>query len=278
MEPLSISVSRVNAYLGCPLKYRFQYVDKIPRPWRVAAMAFGSSVHAAVEWFHRARIEGRTPAIAEVVAIFDADWYAQNVEPLVYSERESREALAEKAHAMLSLYVESPNGAMPVAVEQWFELDLADPETGEVFDVRLRGVIDLIEEGDVLIDLKTAGRTLEQGGLERHLQLSTYALAHLLLHGSIPRLRLDMLMKTARPRLERLETTRSVEDLSWTAQLIREVALAIETEHFFPNPSWRCTECEYYAHCQEWRGHVPPPGGQLVAISDGEGVGESVGA
>jgi putative RecB family exonuclease len=278
MEPRAISVSQVNAYLGCPLKYRFQYVDKIPRPWRAAAMAFGSSVHAAVEWFHRERLQGRTPAIAEVVAIFDADWYAQNVEPLVFTERESREALAEKGRAMLELYVESPNGAMPVAVEQWFELDLADPETGEVFDVRLRGVIDLIEEGDVLVDLKTAGRTLEQGGLERHLQLSTYALAHLIQHGSIPRLRLDMLMKTARPRLERLETTRSVEDLSWTAQLIREVALAIETEHFFPNPSWRCTECEYYAHCQEWRGYVPPPGGQLVAISDGEGVGESVGA
>ncbi len=39
--PRTISVSQVNAYLGCPLKYRFQYVDKIPRPWRVAAMAFG---------------------------------------------------------------------------------------------------------------------------------------------------------------------------------------------------------------------------------------------
>ena len=49
--PRTISVSQVNAYLGCPLKYRFQYVDKIPRPWRVAAMAFGSSVHAAVSLF-----------------------------------------------------------------------------------------------------------------------------------------------------------------------------------------------------------------------------------
>ena len=50
MEPARvISVSQVNAYLACPLKYRFQYVDKIPRPWRAAAMAFGSSVHAAVE-------------------------------------------------------------------------------------------------------------------------------------------------------------------------------------------------------------------------------------
>ena len=55
-------------------------------------------------------------------------------------------------------------------------------------------------------------------------------------------------------------------------------ALAIQTEHFFPNPSWRCTECEYFAHCQQWRGTWPLPGEQLVTISDGEGVGESVGA
>ena len=276
--PRTISVSQVNAYLACPLKYRFQYVDKIPRPWRVAAMAFGSSVHAAVEWFHRERLAGRQPDLAAVLKVFDADWYAQNVEPLVFSERESKDALAEKGRAMLQLYVESVNGTKPVAVEQPFELDLADPETGEVLDVRLRGVIDLVEEDQTLVDLKTAGRTLEHGGLERHLQLSTYALAFFLLHGSIPKLRLDMLLKTAKPRLERHPTTRSLEDLGWTARLIREVALAIQTEHFFPNPSWRCTECEYFAHCQQWRGTWPLPSEQLVTVSDGEGVGESVGA
>jgi len=276
--PRTISVSQVNAYLGCPLKYRFQYVDKIPRPWRVAAMAFGSSVHAAVEWFHRERLAGRSPDVTGVLKVFDADWYAQNVEPLVFSEKESKEALTEKGRAMLQLYVESCNGATPVAVEQFFELDLADPETGEVLDLRLRGVIDLVEEGEMLVDLKTAGRTLESGGLERHLQLSTYALAFFLLHGSIPKLRLDMLLKTAKPRLERHPTTRSIEDLGWTARLIHEVAAAIQTEHFFPNPSWRCTECEYFAHCQQWRGTWPLPSEQLISVSDGEGVGESVGA
>ena len=274
--PRTISVSQVNCYLGCPLKYRFQYVEKIPRPWRVAAMAFGTSVHAAVEWFHKERLADRNPEIASVLQVFDADWYAQNTEPLVFSERESKDSLTEKGRAMLQLYVESVNGAKPVAVEQFFELDLVDPETGEVLDVRLRGVIDLVEEGETLVDLKTAGRTLEAGGLERHLQLSTYALAHLLLNGSIPKLRLDMLLKTAKPRLERHETTRSLEDLGWTARLIENVALAIQTEHFYPSPSWRCTECEYFAHCQQWRGDSGSE--HLVSISDGGGVGESVGA
>ena len=255
--PRTISVSQVNAYLACPLKYRFQYVDKIPRPWRVAAMAFGTSVHAAVEWFHRERLAGRRADMAEVVKVFEADWYAQNVEPLVFSERESKDSLAEKGRAMLQIYLESVNGTMPVAVEQPFELDLADPETGEVLDVRLRGIIDLVEEDQTLVDLKTAGRTLEQGGLERHLQLSTYALAFLLQHGAIPKLRLDMLLKTAKPRLERHETTRSIEDLGWTARLIGEVSLAIETEHFFPNPSWRCTNVSLLTTANS--GAVPGP-------------------
>ncbi len=248
------SLSQVNAYLACPLKYRFQYVDQIPRPWRVSALAFGISVHAAVEWFHRERMAGRTPDLTETLKVFDADWYAQNLEPLVFSERESKDSLAEKGRQMLQIYTESVNGVKPVAVERPFELDLADPETGELLDVRLRGVIDLVEEGETLVDLKTAARTLEQGGLERHLQLSTYALAFFLLHGSIPRLRLDMLLKTTKPRLERHETSRTVEDLGWTARLIQQVALAIQTEHFYPNPSWRCSECEYFAHCQRWRG------------------------
>ena len=274
--PRSISVSQVNAYLGCPLKYRFQYVDKIPRPWRVATMAFGTSIHAAVEWFHHERIVGRSPVLEGVLKIFEADWYAQNAEPLVFSERESKDSLREKAAGMLRIYVEACNGSTPIAIEQPFEIDLIDPETGEVLPVRLRGIIDLVEEGDVLVDLKTAGRTLEQGGLERHLQLSTYALAHWVLKGSIPKLRLDMLMKTVKPRLERLETTRSVEDLGWTARLIHEVAQAIQTEHFFPNPSWRCTECEYFGHCQRWRGWEPPQNSQPAVVS-GEGVGVAVG-
>lgn len=272
MEPSrTLSVSQVNAYLGCPLKYRFQYVDKIPRPWRVAAMAFGSSVHAAVEWFHKERLGGRRPELTAVLKVFDADWYAQNVEPLVFSERESNDSLAEKGRQMLQLYVESANGMNPVAVEQPFELDLADPETGELLDVRLRGIIDLVEEGETLVDLKTAGRTLEQGGLERHLQLSTYALAFSLIRGVIPKLRLDLLLKTAKPRLERHNTTRTLADLSWTAQLIREVALAIKNEHFFPNPSWRCTECEYFAHCQKWRGDLASSEASPIALQTGGG-------
>lgn len=276
MEPIALSVSQVQAYLACPLKYRFQYIDKLPRPWRVGAMAFGLSIHSAVEWYHRQKLAGITPDYSAVLQIFDADWYAQNLEPLVFSDRESNEGLREKGRALLELYLaDRALGPLPTAVEQPFEVELHDPETGEAFAVLFRGIIDLIEQDGTLVDLKTAGRSLEQGGLERHLQLSAYALARLIETGEIPKLRLDMLYKTVRPRLEHLPTSRTLADLSWAAHLIRDVGQAIEYEHFFPNPSWRCNECEYFAHCQKWRGEVPSSHDQVVSMSSGGGVGSA---
>lgn len=252
MAPLSIS--RISTYLGCPLKYRFQYVDELPRPWRAAAMAFGTSVHAAIEWFHRERMEGKTPTIEQAIEMFGADWFAQNVEPLVFPDKEDAESLRAKGEALLAQYLTVMAESKATAVEAPFELDLVDPETGEDLGVRFRGIIDLVEEGDILVDVKTAGRMPENGGLERHLQLSTYALVFFLLHGVIPKLRLDILLKLKAPRIEQLTTERSLPDLAWTARLIERATRAIEQGHFFPNPSWRCTECEYYANCQAWRG------------------------
>jgi putative RecB family exonuclease len=252
MEPLS--VSRVQTYLSCPLKHRFQYVDKIPPPWRPAALIFGSSVHAAVEWFHRERLAGNAPDPDAVARMFDADWFAQNLEPVVFAAKESKEILAEKGRELVRLYVESADGTIPLLTEDRFEIDLVDPETGETLDIRLRGVIDLVEADGTLVELKTAARTFDTGSLERHLQLSTYALVRFLATGTIPQLRIDALLKTKVPRLEHLPATRTIEDLAWTARLIASVALAIRSDCFFPNPSYRCSECEFFAHCQKWRG------------------------
>ncbi|MBP6965782.1 MAG: PD-(D/E)XK nuclease family protein [Armatimonadetes bacterium] len=253
MEPLS--VSQVQGYLFCSLKYRFQYVDRIPPAWRPAALAFGASVHSAAEWFHRERLAGRSPTPQAAAEVFAADWYAANLAPLVFPERESEAVLAEKGRELIRLYAEGLDGTPPpLLVEDRFEIDLADPETGELLDRRLRGVIDLVEADGTLVELKTAARTFDTGSLERHLQLSTYALVRLLQTGAVPPLRIDALLKTKVPRVDRLPAARSISDLSWTVRLLASVAAAIQAGHFFPNPSYRCAECEYFAQCQAWRG------------------------
>lgn len=251
----AISSSQVSCYLGCPLQYKFRYVDKLPKPWRAASLAFGTSIHAAIEWFHRERMERVAATVEDVKAMFLADWYAQTVEPLVFSKDESKELLAEKGAAMVRVYVNAAAAAaVPSAVEERFSVGLVDVESGEELGVDLHGVIDLVESDGTVVDLKTVGRSFDVVGLERHLQLSVYALSMFMRRGSIPKLRIDALLKTKVPRLERYETVRTSADLAWAAQIIAGVARAIDQEQFFPNPSWRCTECEYYAQCAAWRG------------------------
>src|SRR5713226_5694724 len=122
-SPRPLSISQIQTYLLCPLKYRFTYIDRIPKPWRTASLSFGSSIHAALEWFHKERLQGQSPTPAEVLAVFEADWYAQNLEPLVFPEKESKEELTEKGRAMLGVYLEAVGGELPKAVEEPFELD-----------------------------------------------------------------------------------------------------------------------------------------------------------
>ncbi len=253
-EERRYSVSQIQTYLGCPLKYRFSYVDRLPKAFRPAALAFGGSVHAAVEWFNRCRMAGEKPSLEDVLSVFEADWFAQNLDPLQFSPGETPQALESRARAMLSIYLDSSNGGRPAAVEEPFSLEIADPRTGELLDVPFRGIVDLVEADGTLVDLKTAARSTPQDDVDRHLQLSTYALAVFLRTGEIPRLRLDVLLKTSKPRLERIETSRTVEELAWVARLIQRTTWAIEEGHFFPNPSWRCQDCEYQEPCQGWRG------------------------
>ncbi len=253
-EERRYSVSQVQTYLGCPLKYRFQYIDQLPKAFRPAALAFGGSIHSAVEWFHRVRMAGEEPALDDVLRVFEADWFAQNLDPLQFQPGETKEALEAKARAMLQVYMTSVNGCRPAAVEEPFSLEIADPRTGECLGVPFRGIVDLVEDDGTLVDLKTAARATPQEDVERHLQLSTYALAVFLRTGEIPKLRLDVLLKTSKPRLDRLTTSRTVEELAWVARLIQRTTWAIEEGHFFPNPSWRCSDCEYQLPCQGWRG------------------------
>jgi hypothetical protein len=93
-------------------------------------MAFGTSIHAAIEWFHRERIAGQVPLAEGVVSIFLADWYAQTVEPLTFSKDESKESLAEKGAQMIRVYADAAvAAAVPSAIEERSSVGLVDVES-----------------------------------------------------------------------------------------------------------------------------------------------------
>lgn len=251
--PDHISVSQINLYLLCPLKYRFTYVDKLPRPFKPIAFAFGSAIHSAVEWWHKKRMEGKSPGWSEVAKIFGADLNAQKCDTLVFADGQSESELLEKGKAMLAAYLKEYDGGHAEAVELPFRVPLADQESGEVLDIPLDGFIDLVEEGHVVVDLKTAARAYSVFDVSQNLQLTAYSYAYEHLYGKRPKLRLDCLLKTAKPRLERIETERDQGDHVRFFHIAKAVSEAIRSEHFFPCPGWQCKDCEFYKPCQAWR-------------------------
>jgi len=66
------------------------------------------------------------------------------------------------------------HAAPPVkAIEMPFRIPLVDREMGEVLDLPLDGFIDLIEEGDIVVELKTAAGRYTLLDLTHQLQLTT---------------------------------------------------------------------------------------------------------
>ena len=71
-----LSASQLNLYLQCSLKYKLQYIDKLPKPFKSSGLVFGSCVHSAMSWLHKQRLAGKEVALEQMQRIFTADWYA----------------------------------------------------------------------------------------------------------------------------------------------------------------------------------------------------------
>lgn len=250
----TISASKITTYLLCSLKYRFTYVDKIPRPWKSAAFAFGSAVHSALEAWQSARLSGDDMPESEVIKLFRVDWEAEKAGGIRFKTNDDETTLAEKGQALLSLAMQVLKNDPPQAVELPFEIDLVDPETSENTGLSLRGVFDLILSNDRLVEIKTAARKWDEFMLDQNLQLTAYHLAYETLMKRPPVLEVVTLLKTKKPEVQVLKTGRTSEDCAWFTRLCLTVHRGIKHNIFFPNPNHLCSDCEYAGSCREWRG------------------------
>src|SRR5262245_27435583 len=138
-HPDALSASAISLYLTCSLKYRFQYVDRLPRLSVSENQAFGTAIHAALNWLHKDRKQGRTPPLDEFLRVFEADWYAQTQADgakVTFDDAGDAAALAYKGKELLTEYYYLPVGKVRDS-EVRFTLPLVHPTTGEVLDVPL---------------------------------------------------------------------------------------------------------------------------------------------
>ncbi len=263
-RPEALSVSQLNLYLTCSLKYRFQYVDRLPKLFRSANQVLGSAIHKTLELFHKELKKGRQRPLDWLLRCFEADWHAQCLDADIrYGNGDDAEKLILKGKELLSEYYRQPLPQVKDA-ELFFQIPLVNPETGEVLAVPLRGVIDLIEEGDVVAELKSSQKSWSLADLPDNLQLTAYSYAYEVLFGRPARdVKLINLVRTKNPKVETLITGREKKDYERLFNLSKEVLKAVEAGVFIPNRGcWMCKDCEFQNDCLEWTGNEEEGGAE----------------
>ena len=250
--PTSLSPSRVEAFLSCPLAFRFSSIEKLPDPPTVATTR-GSLVHRALELLFTLPAAERTPAALDrsldraLLEYRDLPDYAAlglDRDQAAKFERECRSLCANY------LSLEDPRTIREIGLE----LKLEAP----VGELTLRGIIDRLELDDdgelVVTDYKT-GRAPSPNWERKSLSgVHFYSFLCESVFGKRPAAIRLMYLKsgetiTATPTAQstRFLTTR-------TGAVWKAVATACERDDFRPRQSNLCGWCAYQRWCPEFGG------------------------
>jgi DNA helicase II / ATP-dependent DNA helicase PcrA len=246
---LALSASDIQTYRGCPLRYKFARVLRIPTEQTIH-QRFGIVVHQVLERYHS---EGGS-TFEQMLDLLDAGWRRAG-----FGEGEHERELHGKALAALTRYHErlGEQDSQPVWFERQFSFTLGPHH--------LRGRVDRVDrlrsddgeaghrERDVgseepeyeLIDYKT-GRPSTAEQLKDDVQLSLYALAA----------REDWKLESSRQAYYyvlddvRVPVPQSERNLDAVTEIVLEVGEGILAQEFEPTPSRAaCSMCDYRIVC-----------------------------
>ena len=269
--PPATSASQLVSYAMCPRKYFFQYVAGAEPEFRSTALVLGSAIHSAIGWWFEERLAGRMPRVEQAETILSADLAAEAAGTSVRWKDSSPESLEADARRYLTLYLTRFGDLEVARIEQPFEVDLEDPDTGEVHGRPFKGFFDLTLTDERVVEVKTSARGWSEFDLVRHLQIGGYAFVWNALHGGPCEVDVHTIVKLKRePRVEVYEIRRGEPATRWWIHAASAIEGAIAAGHFPPNPSPRCIECEFERACAAWTGDLHPEvrGPRLRVVPD----------
>jgi RecB family exonuclease len=234
---LALSASDIETYRGCPLRYKFARVLRIPTE-QTLHQRFGIAVHQVLERYHS---EGGT-TLQQMLELLDAGWRRAG-----FGESERERWLREKAHESLSRYHArlSSQDSEPVWFERAFAFRLGPHHLrGRVDRVDRLAAVDGGEQYE-LIDYKTS-RAKTPDELEDDIQLSLYALA------AREAWQLPSSQQAYYYVLDdrKVPVPRGQRETDAVSEIVMEVGDGILAQQFEPTPSQAaCSICDYRIVC-----------------------------
>ena len=257
-DPLEyVSVSRLKGFLSCRLRFHFEKVLAIPKPVS-PALHFGRAVHAALQWFNKARWRGGDTSETAVVAAFVESFAnPEPGQPVEWSDADEPGELRTKGENLLRAFLAAnvhPLGEKPMGVEVAVEAhhpDLALP---------LFGVLDLVQSNRRVVDYKTCASTPDPSLEAWNHQIMTTAYSLLVEQATeAPSTGTDLvfLVKTKAPKIivHPVEPPTQVQRDRF-ARLVEIYATGVANERVYPSPGQHCAWCSYRRECAAWKGGV----------------------
>ena len=251
--PHSLSPSRVEAFLACPLAFRFASIEKLPDPPSVHTTR-GSLVHRALELLYLQPAAERTAAALDRCVDAAIAEYRRDPEfTLLGLDGAATERFEHECRALAANYLqlEDPTRVQAIGLE----LHLEAP----VGELTLRGIIDrldLDEQGELVVTDYKTGRA-PSPNFERKSMSGVHFYSFLCesVFGRRPAAIRLMYLKsgeviTARPSEQstRFMTTR-------TTAVWKAVATACQRDDFRPKPGALCGFCAYQRWCPSYGGN-----------------------
>ena len=266
--PTSLSPSRVESFLSCPLAFRFSSIERLPDLPSVASTR-GSLVHRALELLFVRPAADRTPAALDHAVDAAIDEYRSSPDfTLLGLDADQTAEFDRECRTLASNYLEMED---PTTVREiGLELKLEAP----VGALTLRGIIDRLELNDdgelIVTDYKT-GRAPSPNWERKSLSgLNFYAFLCESLFGKRPAA-LRLMYLSSKETITATPTEQSTKFLSTRTNAVwKAVATACERDDFRPRQGPLCNYCSYQQWCPEFGGdpelaRVEAPASRSVA-------------
>lgn len=233
---MNLSYSKLKIYRQCPLRYRFTYLDRLPRRPRRLFRAAKRVHHALMTWLVYAR-DGQ-PSLEAALRAYDAAWGAELAgDPSASQDyQEGREIL----NAFHEFNKDLP--CAPAYLEHKFEI----PVGGHVVTGQIDRV-ELTEGGFEVIDYKMDRELRGRGEVEEDLQLGIYDLALRDGQGVAPEaLSLYFVRHNSKLTLEGRARAEADRLRRWIAETGDAIAAGTD---WSPRPGEWCSGCDFRAYC-----------------------------
>lgn len=247
---MTLSVSKAKTFESCKAKFKFCYMDKLPRVDRDFHI-FGKYLHQILENFHR-ELMNHPERNSEWRNVMKEAWdlaYTEYSEQLTGIQVKDAQAMIDEYCAIL----EEDGLPNVIGVEKDFYINLNNK-------VLLNGFIDRVQiDPDGLIHVADYKTTKDPKYLQDFFQLLTYCYALMLEDPSIERMRASFIL--LRHSFDYITQEFTRDEVIPVAEKFLKTAYEIDDEKLWrPNPQFLCKYCDYLEHCPEGKGFLVKKG------------------